>query len=84
MQKQPQLELLGQRLRAIRKARGFSQEGFALEAGLARSYYSSIERGHCNVAVLNLLKIAETLGCEAGELLPSLSEVRQSRDAPLR
>ena len=73
----PSLSLLGDRLRRLREARGISQENFALEAGLARSYYSGIERGRRNVAALNLIKIAETLNCEVGEIFPTVRELRQ-------
>lgn len=76
-----QLVQLGRKLRELREKRGFSQEGFALECGLARSYYSGIERGHRNVAALNLIRIAETLGCEIGDLFPKVRELKQTRTA---
>lgn len=70
MPKHPQLEALGQRIREIRKAKGFSQEGFAAEVGLDRAYYGGVERGERNVAALNLVRIAAVLGVEVGELFP--------------
>lgn len=75
----PQLVLLGRNIRRLREQRGFSQENFALEAGLARSYYSGIERGARNLAAINLIKIAATLGCEVGELFPPIKEVTRAR-----
>jgi transcriptional regulator with XRE-family HTH domain len=66
----PQLILLGRNIRRLRAQRDLSQEDFALEAGLARSYYSGIERGRRNVAALNLIKIAAALGCEVGGSIP--------------
>ena len=39
------LKLFGQRLAAVRKERGWSQEQLALESGVARSYLSGVERG---------------------------------------
>lgn len=70
MQKHPQLIALGERIRELRVSRNFSQEAFAAEIGLDRSYYGGIERGERNVAALNLLRIAQTLGVPVGELFP--------------
>lgn len=67
-EQQEDLQKLGRRLADIRKARGWSQEKLALESGLARSYLGGVERGKRNIAVLNILKLARTLGCEPGEL----------------
>ena len=77
MSKEPLLVALGAKIRTVRQAKGFSQEGFAAEAGLGRSYYGGIERGERNVAALNLMQIAQVLGVEVGELFPSLKEVRK-------
>lgn len=77
MSKDPLLVALGAKIRAVRQAKGFSQEEFAAEAGLGRSYYGGIERGERNVAALNLIQIAKILGVEVGELFPSLREVRK-------
>ena len=67
MAKNRSLVQLGSRIRAIREARGISQEQMAMDAGLDRAYYGRIERGEVNVAALNLLKIADTLEVEVGE-----------------
>ena len=66
---QADLYKIGRRLAKLRKERGWSQEMLALESGLARSYLGGVERGQRNIAVLNILKLARTLGCEPGELL---------------
>lgn len=79
MPSHPQLLLMGRRLRALREERGLSQENFALEVGLARSYYGGIERGQRNLAALNLIKIAAALGVEVGDLFPSTRELRRAR-----
>ena len=55
------LKAFGAHLRALRKAAGFSQEDFALEIGLDRTYMGGVERGERNVALLNLRKMAEGL-----------------------
>lgn len=61
--------LFGKRLAKIRKELGWSQEGLAIESGIARSYLSGIERGKRNVALVNIFKIAETLKVPAKELM---------------
>ena len=66
----PQLLLVGDRIREVRRAKGWSQEDFAHHMGMARSYYSGIERGRRNLAALNLIRIAKALEVEVGELFP--------------
>lgn len=68
-----QLALIGRRIRQLRLEQGYSQEGFALRVGLARSYFGALERGERNFSVDHLLKIARGLRVEAGVLLPPLS-----------
>ena len=68
MRKHPALVRLGKQIRKQRIKRGFSQEGFANEVGLDRSYYGGVERGERNVAALNLLKIAAALKVPVGSL----------------
>lgn len=68
--KHPSLIKLGLRIRELRKARGFSQEDFAYEVGLDRTYMGSVERGERNIAAINLIKIAKTLEVEVGALFP--------------
>ncbi len=63
---------LGRRIRALREARGFTQEQLAEEAGLDRAYYGGVERGERNVAALNLIRIAKALDVEVGDLFPPL------------
>jgi len=46
----------------VRKELGWSQEKLAIERGLTRSYLSCVERGVRNIALLNICKLAETLG----------------------
>lgn len=74
LKKNPQLVLLGSRIRSLRERRGFTQEGFAAIAALDRAYYSSVERGERNVSALNLIRIAKNLNVSVGELFPSIKE----------
>jgi len=60
----------------MRKLKGFSQEGFAAETELGRTYYGRVERGEQNVSIQNLIRIAMTLRVELYELLPSLRQLK--------
>ncbi|RZF60875.1 XRE family transcriptional regulator [Sphingomonas populi] len=60
---------LGSNLRRLREARGLSQEAFAYEANIHRTYVSDIERGARNPTILIVEKLAKSLGVTAGELL---------------
>jgi transcriptional regulator with XRE-family HTH domain len=58
---------LGLNLRALRKARGLSQERFALEHDIDRTYVSGIERGQRNPTVTVLQRLADALGMALSE-----------------
>lgn len=75
MDKHPQLIKLGAKIREIRESQGLSQELFAAEAEIDRSYMGSIERGERNIAALNLIKIAKTLNVEVGDLFPPIAKL---------
>lgn len=60
---------LGLNLKRLREEQGFSQESFADQCGLHRTYISGIERGVRNPTVLILDKIAKALKVPAGVLL---------------
>ncbi len=67
--KSPALRTLGDAIRATREEMGHTQERFAHEAGIDRSYYGAIERGEYNVTIDTLVKVANGLGVGAWELL---------------
>lgn len=60
---------LGQNIKRLRLERGLSQEAFAHEAGLHRTYVSDIERGARNPTITVLEKLAKPLGVPASALL---------------
>jgi len=66
---------LGLQIRNLRKTKGFSQEDFAAEVGLDRSYMGGVERGERNIAALNLIKIAKTLNVEVAAFFPAISKL---------
>ncbi|QDU26730.1 anaerobic benzoate catabolism transcriptional regulator [Anatilimnocola aggregata] len=66
------LENFGQRVRSLRTAKGLSQEDFAHECQLDRTYMGGIERGERNVALRNIERIANALGISIAELMKGL------------
>lgn len=64
--------VFGRQLAALRKEAGLSQEGLALESGLARSYLGGVERGQRNIALLNICRLAAALRRHPSELLQTL------------
>lgn len=62
------VEDFGKRLRELRKAQGYSQEGFALTVELDRTYIGGIERGERNPGLKTILRIAEALEVPVAEL----------------
>ena len=62
-------ERLGKNLRRLREARGWSQEAYADEAGIHRTYVSDIERAARNPTITVVEKLAVPLGVSVSELL---------------
>ena len=62
-------ERLGKNLRRLREAKGWSQEAYADEAGIHRTYVSDIERAARNPTITVVEKLAVPLGVTAAELL---------------
>jgi transcriptional regulator with XRE-family HTH domain len=58
----------GEHLANLRRSLGWSQDGLAREAGLARSYVGDVERGQRNIALVNIVKIADTLNISVATL----------------
>ncbi len=65
----------GERVRARRKALGWSQELLAEKAGLDRTYIGRCENGKQNATLKTIYSLAEVLGVEATELLPPVGEI---------
>lgn len=59
----------GEKVRAVRKERGWSQEELADACVLDRTYIGGIERGERNVSIMNIAKIAQALGVTASSLI---------------
>lgn len=63
--------IVGENLRAYRKARDLSQEDFADVLGVHRTYMGGIERGERNLTLQSVEKIAGKLDLEPLALLTS-------------
>jgi transcriptional regulator with XRE-family HTH domain len=60
---------LGRNLRRLRQAKSLSQEAYAHEAGIHRTYVSDLERGARNPTIVVVEKLASALGVSASSLL---------------
>ncbi|MBT2668179.1 helix-turn-helix transcriptional regulator [Bacillus sp. ISL-4] len=63
-------EKWGRRIRAFRKLKGYTQEGFAKEIGVSVSLLGEVERGNRNPSEAFLLEVAEILQVSIEELQP--------------
>jgi transcriptional regulator with XRE-family HTH domain len=71
---------VGENLRRLRRMRDISQETLALDADVARSYMSALERGKRNPTVQLLERLAWALGATVADLVatpPESAPVRQ-------
>jgi transcriptional regulator with XRE-family HTH domain len=71
-EKQEILVNFGQRVRDLRTAKGLSQEAFAAQCGLDRTYISGIERGVRNLSLINIHTLAQALEISVSELMQEL------------
>lgn len=62
----------GNLLRAKRNKLGISQEEFAFQSGLHRTYVGSVERGERNLSLENIFVFAKALRCHPTDLIPDL------------
>ncbi len=68
----------GERVRARRHQLGKSQEQLAQESSLHWSYLGQVERGQRNPALHNILKLAEVLSVDPGDLVHGLRAPREA------
>lgn len=55
-------EIFGNKVRELRNKIGVSQEKFALQIDMDRTYLASVENGKRNISIENIYKIAKGLG----------------------
>jgi transcriptional regulator with XRE-family HTH domain len=65
---------LGQRIRELRRKKGWSQEAFADITGVHRTWMGAVERGESNVSFTNLIRISKALGITLSQLLSGLEK----------
>jgi len=69
MKKNALAESIGDALRSLRESRGISQEAFAEEISMHRTYYSALERGEINLTLKTLKRVSTGLGVKMWEVL---------------
>ncbi|MBC7097579.1 cupin domain-containing protein [Candidatus Bipolaricaulota bacterium] len=82
-------ERIGERLAALRRARGLTLTELAARCGLSASFLSQVERGVSAPSIVSLYRICQGLGIPVSQVLPEPgqggSPVRQhSSQPPLR
>lgn len=63
---------VGKRIKEIREEVNLSQKDLAYSCDLDRSYIASVERGQRNISIVNLEKIANSLGVSLSELFKGI------------
>ena len=62
-------DVLSENIRAYRQKNGVSQDEFAAQCGVHRTYVGSVERCERNVTLATLELFEKTMGCSVPELL---------------
>jgi transcriptional regulator with XRE-family HTH domain len=65
-------KLFGNRIRELRVQANLSQEKFALQINMDRTYLASVEGGKRNISIENIYKIANGLGITLEELFKGM------------
>ena len=61
-------EFLGQRVRELRKQRGFSQERLGARSSLSGKFIGEVERGEKSISIDSLYKVSVSLAVPLGQL----------------
>ena len=76
MTKEQQAQRMGQRITALRKIAGISQQELAGRAGLTRQHIGRIEKGELvSVAYVTIQQVAEALGMTVDIIDPGLQDL---------
>ena len=73
----PLLGAFGDAVRALRLARGLSQERLAELAGIHRTYIADVERGQRNIGLRNVARLAAALEVDLPTLMEALESARR-------
>lgn len=69
-------------IKRLRNSREISQEKFALQINMDRTYYASIESGKRNVSINNIGKISDGFNLSLSDLFKIVDEVRAEMQYP--
>jgi len=72
----PFLALIACRFKMARELANISQVELATTAKVPQSHISDLENGYANPSLRMLVRLAEVLGCNPGDLLPTSAQVR--------
>jgi transcriptional regulator with XRE-family HTH domain len=64
---------LGDRIRKLRRKKGWSQEEFAAISGMHRTYIGAVERGEKNLTISTIYTLANTLKTTIARLFSGIA-----------
>lgn len=73
-------ENVGLRIIKLRTIRGLSQTFLSYDSDMDKSYLSGVEKGHRNVSIVNIEKIAHALGVSVEEFFRDESFQKLNND----
>lgn len=68
---------LGQRIRALRQSKGWSQELLARKGNLSPSSISAIERGELDLTIKTLCKLSDAFEMKLADLVRDVDDIRE-------
>lgn len=68
----------GLAVKQIRNTQNISQEKFALQIGMDRTYYASVESGNRNISIQNIKKIADGFEISTSDLFRVVDSIFES------
>src|SRR5262245_7753406 len=71
---------VGERIKAVREALGWTQDALAAKAGISKSFLSDVERGERDISSAYLLKIANAMDASLEYLLRGESKPLRRED----
>ena len=75
-------KIIGDRIRAYRNQKGWSQEYLAEKADVHHTYIGQLERGEKNATIESISKIAGTLGVSLSSFFENISVEQQEDNLP--
>ena len=79
----PELKPLGDRIRELRRRRGWSQSELARKAGISKTRVWTLEQGQLPPSFPTLRGLAQAFGLSVSELMDTSKPLRKLEDLPL-